>query len=740
VTSEPAPRFSQSPLAKGAYKQQLPPVSLGIRVKLIGLMVATTSLIVMALVSYFPARQVSELRAGLRERAVVYARLASQQLRSSVAFNDQETAREVLSAVARDPLIDGIAVYTEQGTRLHGEGSLSQLAERARGGFSEPQVFALPGRVLATAPVISLEGPKGTVVLELSTRSATQARDRLVRVALVAGLAAVVLGTLLAWLIARSLAERVERVAEAATQVAQGDLEQKLPIDGTRDEIGVLSHGFNAMVGQLRGLIIHIRASAREESARLERLVRERTLALDQKNRDLKLVLDNVDQGFVTIDREGVVVGEHSRVIDTWLGTLDPGALLWAYIDRSKPGVHDNFRVSWTEVIDGVLPLELTLEQMPKQLAVKGRYLRLEYKPLGGDDFDKLLVILSDVTALVERERSEQEERDILNVASRVLQDRAGFLEFFAETEQLLRRVCENRGDAVTLKRDLHTLKGNSAIYGLSRLSELCHGLESELESVDAATLDRSSLSEQWSRVCEKLKLVLGQHDRPSIEVNEQDYLAVLDAIHRGVDPLTLRRMIEAWRLEPMQARLERVAEQISATAQRLGKGAVDVEVKTPRLFLSRDELAEFWTVFSHVVRNAAVHGLELPEDRQRMGKAGAFRLSAGIERGQLFVELRDSGPGIDWARVRERAAEHGLPTDTQLDLERALFSDGISTAASVDELAGRGVGLSAVREVCLSRRGNIAVSSVSGQGASFKFSWPVSEFKSLSILEAGAA
>ncbi|MGC4086716.1 MAG: HAMP domain-containing protein [Polyangiaceae bacterium] len=208
------------------------------------------------------------MREGLRERATVYAGLASRELRSAIAFNDQETAREVLAGVAKDPLIDSISVYTAQGSRLHGEGNASELAYAARYGLGETRVYSLPGRVLAMAPVVSLEGPRGTVVIELSTRSATQARNRLVIVALVAGALAVALGTALVYLIARSLAERVERVAAASTAVAQGDLTQVLVTDGPVDEIGVLSHGFNAMMDRNASPHhAHSRELARREGA-----------------------------------------------------------------------------------------------------------------------------------------------------------------------------------------------------------------------------------------------------------------------------------------------------------------------------------------------------------------------------------------------------------------------------------------------------------------------------------------
>ncbi|MFZ5897054.1 MAG: HAMP domain-containing protein [Myxococcota bacterium] len=741
-SSAPSVRVSK-PSVPLAAPRELPKVKLGIRVKLVALMVATISAIVVALASYFPARQISELRAGLKERASVYADLASRQLRSSVAFNDQETAREVLGAVAKDPLIDSIAVYTAQGVRLHAEGHVSELAHAARNGLGETRVFALPGRVLAMAPVVSLEGPRGTVVIELSTRAATQARNRLVWVALGAGISALLAGTALAWLIARSLAQRVKRVADASTAVAAGNLDQTLTVTGSNDEIGVLSHGFNAMLEQLRHLITHIRASAREEKARLERLVSERTAALDRKNRDLQLVLDNVDQGFITVDRDAQVVGEHSRIIDAWLGSLSAGQNLWDYLDRASPGVRLNFSLCWGEVVDGVMPLEVTLYQMPQRLDVKGRHLRLEYKPLLGDgeDFEKMLIILSDVTAQLERERSEQEERDVLNITSRLLQDRAGFLEFFAETENLVKKICENKSDSVTLKRDLHTLKGNSAIYGLLRLSALCHELENDLETLTAGELECSALSEQWQRTSGKLKLILGDGEQNSIAVATKDYNTVLDAVKRGVPSSSIRPLIEAWRLEPLALRLARVGEQLTKTVERVGKGQAEVDVATPRIYLAREELAEFWSVFSHVIRNAAIHGLESPEERSDLGKPpiARFALSAGVESGRFYIELRDSGPGVDWERVRERAAEKGMPSATPADLERALFADGISTERDVNQNAGRGVGLSAVREVCLRQGGTISVASTRGVGAAFRFSWPAARLRTLTILEGAA-
>jgi len=527
-------------------RTELPPISLGIRVKLVALMVTVSALIVVALASYFPSHAIADARANLRDRASSYARLASPQLRAAVAFGDRQTAREVLGTLAKDPLVTGAALYAQDGSELDNEGTLSDLAQDARRGFVEARTFYLPGRVLAIEPVISLEGPRGTLVLELSTEGAIATRDHLIQAALSVGGFVLLLGAVLAWLIASSLAKRVETIAKVTSAIALGDLDQRVDVSGPADEIGILAHGFDAMVGRLRDLIDHIHRSAREENARLEHLVQERTAELDRRNADLRLIFDNVEQGFVTIDREGRVVGEHSRVLDSWLGGSCEDEKLWSCVERVSAGSGARFELGWAELADGIMPLEVTLGQLPSEIVAGGRHLRFEFKPIGTSaDPEKVLVIISDVTAVLERSRAEREERDLIAVTRHLLRDRTWFLQFFSEAEQLLHRIVENKSDLVLLKRDLHTLKGNAATFGLSLIAEQCHSAETNLEA-EAEIIGLGELAEQWQTISIKLRELMGNGSVDGIEVDEREYSAVLSALRAGVAPRIVERMLRA--------------------------------------------------------------------------------------------------------------------------------------------------------------------------------------------------
>lgn len=325
-----------------------PRIQLGIRVKLVALMAGTSFLILGILASYFPMRQIAEQRAGLRDRAATYARLAGLQLRPAVAFKDHQTAREVLTAIAKDPLVNGVAVYVESGLPLATQGRLSELGYATRHGLGTPRTFYLPGRVLVTSPVQTLEGPKGTFVLELSTRSALDARDRLLRASLGVGAGALLFGTLLAWGIARSLARRVEVIADAASAVAKGDLEQRLPLDGPRDEIGILAFGFDAMVRRLRNLIRQIHDHAREEKDRLERIVQERTSWLG-------LVRSQARCPWTTSRR---LCCRPARRIHQWrMRSAARCVAFWSV--TSTPDIHSGMPGSW---LDGLKMCKCTLD------------------------------------------------------------------------------------------------------------------------------------------------------------------------------------------------------------------------------------------------------------------------------------------------------------------------------------------------------------------------------------------
>lgn len=165
--------------------------------------------------------------------------------------------------------------------------------------------------------------------------------------------------------------------------------------------------------------------------------------------------------------------------------------------------------------------------------------------------------------------------------------------------------------------------------------------------------------------------------------------------------------------------------------ARELGK-EVELEMHGLETELDRKLLDHLADPLKHVIRNCIAHGIELPERREAAGKArvGRLHLSAVQENGAAVIDVRDDGAGIDPERVVAKAVERGLiASGTALNQRQVydlLFLPGFSTAARVDEVAGRGVGLDVLKRSVDALRGTIEIMSEVGRGTLFRIRLPV--------------
>jgi two-component system chemotaxis sensor kinase CheA len=391
--------------------------------------------------------------------------------------------------------------------------------------------------------------------------------------------------------------------------------------------------------------------------------------------------------------------------------------------------------------MENFLPLELNIDQLPKRMVLGDRHFAFAYHPiLSGQELSAMLIVISDITSEVARERFESEQREIIHVLERMMNDRLGFLEFLAESHSIVDQVqrAEDHG-VLAVKRHLHTLKGNAGIFGLTTIAAACHNLEAKV--VETRSLpskdDRRALHDLWSGFSTKLDTLLGDQSRVTIELGDDEYHAVLSAALRGAPKDELVRMIESWKLEPTAKRLDRISEQAKSIAQRLQKAPLEVRTHAHGLRLPRERWAPFWSAFIHVVRNAVDHGIEEKDERLALGKKpqGILDVSTQLEDGELVIRLSDDGRGIDWARVKACAEGKGLQSRTEKDLVNALLTDGFTTRDSATEFSGRGIGLGAVQRASEERGGQILVSSKPGEGTTIEFRFPIQAMADCDLL-----
>ncbi|WP_114953454.1 hybrid sensor histidine kinase/response regulator [Sphingosinicella terrae] len=284
----------------------------------------------------------------------------------------------------------------------------------------------------------------------------------------------------------------------------------------------------------------------------------------------------------------------------------------------------------------------------------------------------------------------------------------------------------------------------------VERLAHTLHDLVSQVqegasiaEGLEALQSELASLSGLAERVrahdlARRLARSLGDVERLRREQARQ-----LGNLDRAA--AELERDAEHILLLPLSTLLEGYERMVRDLASSQGKSAILV-VEEAAGEADRRVLHALREPILHLLRNAVSHGIEPPSVRIRAGKPdqGRVTLAARLERGQLTIVVGDDGAGLDHRRIEARARAEGLigrddPRPSPEAIEALLFEQGFSTAASVDEVSGRGIGLSVVAEAVRRLHGNVAFVGDAGGGAAIRLTVPAAVTRqTLLLVEAG--
>ncbi len=248
-------------------------------------------------------------------------------------------------------------------------------------------------------------------------------------------------------------------------------------------------------------------------------------------------------------------------------------------------------------------------------------------------------------------------------------------------------------------------------------------------EDFDPLEMDRHSQLQQLSRALfESASDLLDLKETLDTRTNNAQTLLLKQArVNTELQEGLMRtRMVPFERMVP---RLRRIVRQVSG---ELGK-QVDFEVGNAEGEMDRSVLERMVAPLEHMLRNAIDHGLESTEKRLASGKPehGTITLNLRHEGGDIVIEMTDDGAGIDYEAVRRKARKRGMigPEATPGDHETLQFilEPGFSTAETVTQISGRGVGMDVVHAEVRQLGGSMVIESVQGQGALFRIRLPYS-------------
>lgn len=228
--------------------------------------------------------------------------------------------------------------------------------------------------------------------------------------------------------------------------------------------------------------------------------------------------------------------------------------------------------------------------------------------------------------------------------------------------------------------------------------------LENLMTMVSELVLTRNQLLE-----------IVRRHEDSEFKVPLQRLSNVTAELQEGVMQTRMQPIGNAWQ------KLPRIVRDL---AGELGKD-IELEMVGAETELDRQVLDLIKDPLTHMVRNSADHGLELPADRAAVGKPekGTIKLAAYHEGGHIIIEIADDGKGLPTQLLKNKAIDNELYTEAEIErmseaqIHKLIFHPGLSTAAKVTNVSGRGVGMDVVRTNIEAIGGTIDLKSKEGDG-----------------------
>lgn len=542
-------------------------------------------------------------------------------------------------------------------------------------------------------------------------------------------------------------------------------------------------------IGEKHDFSLRVKETGKDEIASLAKAVNTMLEALEAthqeieaNNAEMHLLMDTIPAGLLSIDENGMVNPEYSRMAEIYFHTRELGDKKYADLlgfgpERAADAqtLADFLAVMAQDLIDE--DSMSALNPFPEVLIQRDappRWLKIGYYLIrrGGGKPNHILAVAEDITEkkrlAAQVSRTERENLQLKAIA----EDPELFREFLSESGRILKNVAakaeeltpeeKSRPLVNEIFRGVHTIKGVAGSFGLLQLAQAAGELEESLEplrrtgaSITPALIADTdaklkALADCFSEASASARAILGEDAGAeggvllrvsSAEIaSHMEYLKSLGHVPDSAEATAalLKRealaRFAALRAVPAKRGLARSLRIVPGLIDRLAKDAVFDLVGADQE-IDCDVARELNAPLIHMIRNALDHGIEPPDSREEAGKPPTGKVTLHIDKAGkwLTLKLKDDGKGLDPDTLRELAVSKGLLTLSEssalsdAEAQELIFRPGFTTAAEVSDVSGRGVGMDAVREsIVATLGGTISINSEKGRGTVFTIRVPI--------------
>jgi two-component system chemotaxis sensor kinase CheA len=567
-----------------------------------------------------------------------------------------------------------------------------------------------------------------------------------------------------------SITRPIEILTKASRKIAKGNFNISTKVE-SNDELKILSDSFDYMAKKIQNLLnvkelmikeLNIAKLKLEEyNKNLELMVAKRTEELRTTNEFMGAMVNSLDQGLVVFDQDLKCNDIYTEATIGLFGK-SPKNLNFIELLDFKTAEEEQMLKKWAQItFTGMLHFDSAVGLAPQFKKWGNHYtdddfkmLDLHYFPMRNEDDDlkNIVVVATDKTNEIQNRELFKEKEQYVAMILKVLSNKTQFTSFVNEVHSLfaqLLEVCSPKDAGADSKINLkhcmmlfHTLNGGFGLFCIFKLQQLARNNEEKISKVVNAPELYDDFAQMLPTLITDLQtefnVFLSQLDgaigtsfgsgERIFEISQMSVIKVKEMIdHLFNDELT-EIYYEEFVREPVINYFSTFNDLVQYTSSLLSKKIKPLIYINQNVKIEAEKYREFFNSLVHLFRNCVDHGIEFPHDRESLGKDENGEIKITFEKNAEFfkVTIEDDGGGINPEIIRKRLSTLGDHSDySQVpddEIISKIFEPFFSTRDEVTSVSGRGVGMSAIKEIVDRMGGKIIIKSVVGKGSQFIF------------------
>ena len=472
--------------------------------------------------------------------------------------------------------------------------------------------------------------------------------------------------------------------------------------------------------------------------AEAERDMADEVARIHKQNKE---ILDNLRSGFFTIRNDISIGMTTSKACEDIFSNQIAGKQIGDIFNLVE-NQEAQLILTLEQLFENIMPYEVNISLLQKQFnTLDGKIIDFHYTTVfnANNDPTKIIVVATDITETVLKQKEMQRKVNLNQALINIITNIESFSSFLSHYRQEISRMKEST-NVKDLKRGLHTLKGNSSIFGLDEIFQRIHQMESSLTAYGNDDYEACREIRKYAYELEDMMRQFLVTNRAVLQMEfdkeqaehfkfERSHIETLYELCKGLDS-DLRNKFEAildyhkhCAISLFTTIYKNVVRKLSTKLDK----KIELTIIGQELRIEKKTYEPIFKNLVHAVTNACDHGIESPVLRSQIGKPEAGHIELKFEKSynkELLITIKDDGAGIDVEKLTVLAIKKKIfsideaankPPEKILEL---IFHDGLSTASEVSHISGRGVGMPALKKAVEELGGYIKITSEKGSGS----------------------